>query len=102
MSAELISTEPLRMPLSFRKGAGRCSALFRFDFWISRFGASHGFYTETVASVKTADKFGTAANIEAFDAKWRCPAKIKLEQSTRTKTQKAGRIYANSRGSCQL
>jgi len=43
--------------------------------WISRFNASHGFYTETVASAKTANKFGTAANIEAFDAKWRCPAK---------------------------
>ena len=42
--------------------------------WISRFGASHGFYTETEASAKTANKFGTAANIEAFDAKWRCPA----------------------------
>jgi len=44
--------------------------------WISRFGASHGFYKETVASAKTANKFGSAANIEAFDAKWRCPVSV--------------------------
>jgi len=43
--------------------------------WISRFGASHGFYTETVASAKTANSFGNAANIETFDATWRCPVK---------------------------
>ena len=31
-----------------------------------------------MASAKTANKFGTVANIEAFDANWRCPFNIIL------------------------
>ena len=33
------------------------------------------FALRTVASAKPANKFETAANIETFDAKGRCPAK---------------------------
>ena len=33
------------------------------------------FALRTVASVKTANKSGTAATIETFDTKWRCPVR---------------------------